>query len=392
MIYTAAEMLDAGVLTASHFDRRAARQGQALMAYQPGATLKLTASGEKVWLRFLQHPWSGAVRIKHDHGEDLHSLKSEGEQSYGVCLTGRDGRITAEVTVEELHGNTEAWLLNGLFSEWQDRQELTVRASETCHLSIAKHGSYLTLSSDSVIGRAIREEGAWADSDLKLISRHIKPGDTVLDIGANIGHHVVAFSRMVGPGGRVLGFEPQRLIFQLACGNAALNGCRNASLLHCGLGAEPGVARMNPVNYADEFNFGSLAIAEDATGEPVQIRTLDEAIKSEGLSRVDFMKIDVQSYELFVLKGGVETIRRYKPRIFMEIAPEQMSGAGYHYTAVYDLLREYGYVFDHLDGSEPSPEPRTPSGRAGEEWDVLAMVQRDKVEADAPACSDVEAA
>jgi FkbM family methyltransferase len=85
---------------------------------------------------------------------------------------------------------------------------------------------------------------------------------------------------MVGPGGRVLGFEPQRLIFQLACGNAALNGCRNASLLHCGLGAEPGVARMNPVNYADEFNFGSLAIAEDATGEPVQIRTLDEVIKS----------------------------------------------------------------------------------------------------------------
>ncbi len=309
----------------------------------------------------------------HLHGEELISLNADGEGTTGICLKGKNGTVFAQITVEERNGGTEAWLLSGVLREWLTRREVTFRASESCHLSIAKQGSFLTLSSDTVIGRAIREKGVWADHDLNIMRSHINPGATVLDVGANIGHHLVAFSRMVGRKGRVVGFEPQRLIFQMACGNVALNDCRNTTVLQCGLGAESGVAHMNPVNYDDEFNFGSLGIGQDTAGEPVPIRTLDEVCHSEGLGRVDFMKIDVQSYELFVLLGGSNTIIRDRPKIFLEVSPEQMAIAGYDYTKIYDFLRERGYVFDHMDGTEPTIEARVTSGRPGEEWDVLAF-------------------
>ena len=87
---------------------------------------------------------------------------------------------------------------------------------------------------------------------------------------------------------------------------------------------------------------------------------------------IDFVKIDVQSFELFVLRGAYKTLQTYKPKIFLEISPYWMKERGYNYTEVYDLLREVGYGFSHFhEGAGLIDGVRQWSGTKSEEWDVF---------------------
>src|ERR1700759_4504087 len=86
-----------------------------------------------------------------------------------------------------------------------------------------RHGGFMFNRNDAYIGRSLDLYGEWCDFEIQLLSRFINPGDTVVDVGANIGTHTVAFANLVGAGGVVPAFEPQRRLFQMLSGNVALN-------------------------------------------------------------------------------------------------------------------------------------------------------------------------
>src|ERR1700674_2910593 len=187
-------------------------------------------------------------------------------------------------------------------------------------------GTFLLPALDNAISRQIVETGAWAAHDVALFRKLVRAGQTVLDIGANVGHHSVVFSKLVGPEGSVLAFEPQQIIFNFLCANLALNGCRNVRPFQVAVGDGVGFIPMCGADYSKEGNWGALPISkrpEFQVGERVPLTMIDTVIE-DWPRPVHFMKIDVQTFELFVLRGAEKTIRRDCPTIFVEISPYWM--------------------------------------------------------------------
>jgi len=230
---------------------------------------------------------------------------------------------------------------------------------------------------DTGVSRAIDETGSWGIGDVALFKSLIKPGQTVVDAGAHIGHHSVVFSKAVGPRGRVLSFEPQSYLFNLLCANLALNGCRNCVPFRVALGEAGGTLRMASLDYEIANNFGSLCISavhpEWATGEEVEVTTLDAVLSTRKL-QPDFIKIDVQTFELFVLRGAQQTLRDFRPIVWVEISPYWMSEVNsYDYREIYGFLRRAGYnLFSKkLEPLEQEFEASPITDQR--EWDVIAI-------------------
>ena len=258
-----------------------------------------------------------------------------------------------------------------------DRGANTIDLGEDLFLKQAQEGQFLLPKKDTGVSRAIDETGSWGIGDVALFKTLIKPGQTVVDAGAHIGHHSVVFSKAVGPRGRVLSFEPQTYLFNLLCANLALNACRNCVPFRVALGEAGGTLRMASLDYEIANNFGSLCISavhpEWATGEEVEVTTLDAVLSTRKL-QPDFIKIDVQTFELFVLRGAQQTLRDFRPIVWVEISPYWMSEVNsYDYREIYGFLRRAGYnLFSKkLEPLEQEFEASPLTDQR--EWDVIAI-------------------
>jgi FkbM family methyltransferase len=137
---------------------------------------------------------------------------------------------------------------------------------------------------------------------LELFRDYAKPGDAVVDVGANVGEVAILTSQRVGPTGSVLAFEPSPRIYGYLRGNLELNGCRNVTTRNAALGAAAGSARMTD-DRRDDMN----RLDADG-GVPVECSTLDIEVPAQ--VRPALIKVDVEGTELSVLKGGADVLSR----------------------------------------------------------------------------------
>ena len=200
-------------------------------------------------------------------------------------------------------------------------------------LKPCRHGTMLYNPNDRFVGRSLDLYGEFSEGEAALFGQCVKPGHVVLDIGANVGAHTLFFANAVGPRGRVIAFEPQRLVFQTLCANMALNGLTNVHCRHAAVGARPGTVRVPVLDPAKEQNFGGLSLAGRTEGEPVPRVTVDGL----ALGRCHFMKIDVEGMEVPAIEGAAETIRRHRPLLYVENDRRQ------HAQALVRLIASLGY-------------------------------------------------
>ena len=95
------------------------------------------------------------------------------------------------------------------------------------HLVEGRHGYVLYNVNDRYVGRSVEHYGEWSPGETALFGRFCRPGHYVVDAGAHIGTHTLAFARLVGARGRVFAFEPQRMPAQVLAANVALNSLTN---------------------------------------------------------------------------------------------------------------------------------------------------------------------
>lgn len=179
---------------------------------------------------------------------------------------------------------------------------------------------------------------------LKLVEK--LPNDAVIvDAGANIGFFSIPVAQAVkDKGSMLISFEPQKQLFYALGGTIALNELTNVNLFNLGLGASHSTARIPVVDYGAKSDYGMVAITEDddeksfPSYNSVQVIPLD----SMELHGCDFFKIDVEGYEPQVLRGALETIKKYRPFIWIEynmigkdvITEELQSVENYEYHIV----------------------------------------------------------
>ncbi len=200
-------------------------------------------------------------------------------------------------------------------------------------LKACRYGTLLYNVNDRYVGRALDLYGEYSEGEVEMFRRIVRDGDIVLDVGANLGAHTLFFARAVGPGGAVLAFEPQRLIFQTLCANMALNNVVNALCYWTALTDAPGVMAVPLLDPRRALNFGALALGQHATGDQITVMRAD----GFDLPRCRLIKVDVEGMELQVLRGAAGLIERHHPIVYVENDRPQ------HADALVAWIRGLGY-------------------------------------------------
>jgi FkbM family methyltransferase len=176
-----------------------------------------------------------------------------------------------------------------------------------------RYGTMTYLKKDIYVGRSLDIYGEYSEAEAGLFRQLLRAGDIALDIGANIGAHTVAMAQFVGPSGAVYAFEAQRVVFQIMCGNLALNEIGNVHAFPSAVGRASGSVKVPVLNYSGIDNFGGIAVGTE-DGEEVDLVTIDDL----NLPQVKLMKIDVEGMELDVLLGSKATLARCRPLLYVE--------------------------------------------------------------------------
>jgi FkbM family methyltransferase len=167
---------------------------------------------------------------------------------------------------------------------------------------------------DTYIGRALDTYGEISRGEVELFQQIVRPSTTAVEVGSNIGVHTIVLARLVGPQGRVVAFEPQRIVFQMLCANVALNALGNVVTYHAAAGRQPGSIVVPGIDYSQAGNFGGVSLGSSESGEPATVVTID----SLNLPSCQFIKIDVEGMERDVIEGAMSTIQKFRPRLYVE--------------------------------------------------------------------------
>lgn len=178
-------------------------------------------------------------------------------------------------------------------------------------------GHRITVFRNDHVGDKILRHGLYEKENLELLLKLLAqlPQPTVLDIGANIGNHTLAFATRAHA---VHSFEPIPFLYEVLSGNVSSNALANVHTHNIALSDHAGSATINMVKVG---NFGASSFdkrSADTTPVEVTLVTGDAFVAQHGIARVDFVKIDVEAHEVFVLRGLMQTLARDLPFITME--------------------------------------------------------------------------
>jgi FkbM family methyltransferase len=211
------------------------------------------------------------------------------------------------------------------------------------------------IDKDTHVGQWVESSGRL-DHDTWLLSilfRYVRPGDTVLDVGANIGDHTIAYLDWVTPTGEVRAFEP------------------NPEAYECLIRNCPGAIAYN-VGLSDCRDERSLTVDQNAgashlgTGDGIVCKV--QALDDYGWAfyePVDFIKVDIEGYEVNFLKGARKTILKWHPIMCMEVNMGALLRAGSSEQELLATVESLGYNWSIIQGE-----------RNEYVYDILALFKR----------------
>jgi FkbM family methyltransferase len=207
--------------------------------------------------------------------------------------------------------------------------------------------SYLIASDDAYLDHIAN---GFEPGMVQLLRTVASDSEVILDVGANIGCTALLFGRLSKT---VYAFEPSPTTFRFLEQNISRSGLTNIFLQNIGLGSEAGeyALTFKPSNRSGAFVSNQTQASTDHTVETITIRQMDEALTSFNVSRVDFIKIDVEGFEGHVLRGATQTLDTYHPVVVLELNHWCLNA--FQRTALpdfFDLLRSVFPILFAVDG------------------------------------------
>lgn len=224
------------------------------------------------------------------------------------------------------------------------------------HIRQTLHGVKLIIdpANDSGVELSIYQTGTYEKGTIQLLHQFLKPGDTFVDIGANIGLMSAIASQIVGGKGKVIAIEPNPETVAILEQNLQLNNCPNVEILEIGLAAEPGEALLFENRHVNRGGASlinqSRSCGPENVSHDVHLSTLNEVCANETVSLI---KIDVEGFELEVLKGGIAALKRDRPVIIVEVSAAREGLNNPSPEDVYNFLDDFGtYRFFKQKGTK----------------------------------------
>lgn len=202
------------------------------------------------------------------------------------------------------------------------------RAKNSPRLLTVDIGDGVTVSvdqTDSDFGASIAECGTWEPHIIDRIAGALKPGDTYVDVGGNVGVMALRAARLVGPNGKVIAFEPNPDNAARFIEGIAANGFANIILHQFALSDKPSIVAIGGKS--------NSYVTASQSGRLVQAIPGDDLLRN--VPRVDFIKLDIEGFEPFALAGLMGTLRAHKPKVLCEFNPRclKLHGLKPHFFA-----------------------------------------------------------
>jgi len=226
-----------------------------------------------------------------------------------------------------------------------------VETGTTESLYLTKDGNYYWLNDISCVDGDIKNTGVWEPNTTHAIKQLIKPGDVVLDIGANIGYDTVIMSKLAGETGKVYAFEPTLHYFDVLNRTLAANKITNTQVFNFGLSDKDAELEIYLGQHSATIH--ETQYKDTLRKEKITLHTLDEVAAEEKWDKVDFIKLDVDGHEPAVLDGGWKTIEKFSPIILLEVSHEHYLDAGVTAWDFYKLLKSKNFYIYSEEAMQP---------------------------------------
>jgi FkbM family methyltransferase len=186
-----------------------------------------------------------------------------------------------------------------------------------------------------VVTIVLLADGDWFEGEMEFWNGYIQPGMTVIDVGANVGVYTFSAAREVGEEGKVIAIEPFAPCVTCLEETKRVNNLSQVVIKQAAASDRSGTLHLATFA-SSEFN--AVTTDTDAPGIEVEAIALDDLIQTEGLTRVDVLKIDAEGHELAVLQGSEKLLDQFAPVIMYENISAKRSNTD---VAIY--LQERGY-------------------------------------------------
>ena len=193
----------------------------------------------------------------------------------------------------------------------------------------------------------IRQHHADLFQDLK---QFINRDGVVVDVGGHAGQFAKLFSGHLSQQGRVYSFEPGSYARSILACVKKIHGLRNLEIVPYALGShQKTVSLQTPVKDSGAVGYG-LSHTGDTTddkrktiAQPVSMTTLDDFVRQRGITRMDFIKIDIEGGEMDFFKGAVDTLKSFAPAVYTEINRDALKRFSYKPCDVYEFMATLSY-------------------------------------------------
>ena len=196
--------------------------------------------------------------------------------------------------------------------------------------------------------------GVFEADVVKTIEKLVHPGDTVFDVGANIGYMTLNLAWCVGETGKVVAFEPSSWAFHRLERNIQLNGMHQVDAKCLGVSdiSKKDVKLTLPCGYR-------LDGQNTANEEVVDICTLDDWVTEHGIDRLNFIKIDTDGMEAAIIRGALAILDRFRPAIIFELGPGNLEANDESSEDLLNSLLDINYCFFYAGTLQPCDDIKT---------------------------------
>lgn len=205
---------------------------------------------------------------------------------------------------------------------------------------LSPHDFQMELALDDWMERAAYFLGSYYEIDATAaVLDLLRRGDCFIDVGANLGFLTLTASRVVGPEGKVLAFEPNKAVADRLSHTLLVNRINNVFVHKNALGDEEGTATLDSSAHAGTGSLRHIG----ASGTKVDVLCGDRFISDIPEETWVLVKLDVEGYELRVLKGFQTLIKRSKTGFLVEVTDEWLRATGGSADELFDLMLGNGF-------------------------------------------------
>jgi FkbM family methyltransferase len=196
----------------------------------------------------------------------------------------------------------------------------------------------------------IIQYGIFEPHSTKIVKSILHQGMTVLDVGANFGYYSCLFSKLVGIEGSVYCFEPTNFFRNRLNENLIANNFNNVYVSEFALSDTLENITITisgdtaSCHWVPDFDKTSTSVI---TTEMIKAIPLDEFLLNKNINNIDLIKVDIDGHEIKFIKGAFNTIKKYQPKILMEVSPIHLHEAGFSLVDCWNIIQDIRYDIFH---------------------------------------------